>query len=295
MLAAQADKTSHTWYDSWHQQVNSSIHNSVVWFDSFFVTDKTNPQNISKSHAKFTLAYVPYETQLANFEHQFRIKAKLPNLKDRWDIIFSDYDEDDERNQADKNIAAARANRRKDNPSLALRFNRFIKDNKYLSARVGIDGGSDIYFRTRYRRTFNLTNATELEFEPALYYYLDQGYGARFNLDYNYALSSQSLLSFANGWEYIQDEPFSEWRHSLLHYYQFESNAAMVSGFFSHGLINKNDDYLVENYGLFFRYRCQTMREWLYLEIEPFVHHPQKMDYAQTFGIALRLEINFSH
>lgn len=291
-LANSENPEKTKWFDLWHAEVNHSIHDSVHWFDSFFATDE--PLDAVKSNAKFTFSYIPYETQLTNFESQFRIRAKLPNLKNRWDIIVSDYDDADERNQADRNISAARAEGRNDNVGFALRFSHLIRNNKNISARLGIDGGSDIYFRTRYRRTFDVTDKTEIEVEPAIYYYLDQGYGARFNLDFSYALTANSILTQANGWEYIQDQAYSEWRHSLLHYYQFQSRSALVSGFFSHGYINNNDDYLVENYGVFFRYRCQTLRDWLYLEIEPFLHHPKHMNHRSTFGIALSLEVNFS-
>ncbi|MER2491852.1 hypothetical protein [Catenovulum sediminis] len=278
-----------SWIDYWHLDVTDSITASANWFDSFFATTRSN--ETAQASARLRLGYIPRETEFSRFETRFRVSAKLPNLKNRWDVIVSDYDDASEGNSADQVIDDVQGGRNRDQLSLALRFTHFIKDNKYLSTRLGLAKGADIYLRTRYRRNFILYEWLNFELEPSIYYYVDNGLGARLNLDFDFFKTENGLWQQNNGWEYVQDEGDPEWRHSLLHYYQINQSSALISGIFANGLVSQG--YHLSNKGVFTRYRLQALRKWMYFEIEPFIHYPEDRAHKQTFGLALRLEINF--
>jgi len=279
-----------SWLDNMQVGVSQSINSSANWFDDFFEQEAGTEQ--ANASAKVRLGIVPIEEDWMRFDSKVRLRAKLPNLKDRWDIIISDYDDNQEQNAADESINDASGANDDEQLNLAIRFIHSTKDNQYISSRVGFARGTDIYFKTRYRRKFDLTTWLNMEVEPALYYYLDHGFGAKFEMDFKFAQTESGLFKQVNRWETIQDDAHPSWRHSLLYYYQLSERAALINGVFATGRLI-DDQYLYDNRGLFMRYRCQAVRKWIYFEVEPFVHFPNYRAHERTFGMALRVEINF--
>ncbi|WP_157447324.1 hypothetical protein [Catenovulum agarivorans] len=279
-----------SWYDEVQEDVSDTITTTANWFDGFFGQDKLDKDRASAS-AKLRLGYVPIERDFARFEHQFRLRARLPNLEDKWDVIVSDYNDSNESQESERVINETQGQQKKEDLSVAVRYIHSQDNRNFISTRVGFAKGADIYIRTRYRRQFSLADKLSLETEPAIYYYISHGYGARFDFKIDYQSSEVSLWRQDNSWEYIQDEEHPEWRHNLLFYHQLNNQSALISGIFAHGQII--DGYKLENKGIFARYRAQALRDWFYFEIEPFIHYPDFRDHAHTPGIALRVEINF--
>lgn len=283
-------KETNSWLDEVHTDVTDSINASANWFDGFFEHEEATQS--AKAYARVRLGYIPIEEEFNRFETKLRLRLKLPNLKNRWDIIVSDYDDANERGVADEAINDVKGdNNQNDQLNLAIRFTHSASENKYVSTRLGFAKGADIYLRTRYRRKFSPTTWLNYEVEPAIYYYIDNGWGSRFDLDFEFAKTEHGLFKQTNSWEYIQDDKYPEWRHSLLYYYQLGERSAVISGLFSTGEIIQG--YQLENQGIFMRYRCQALRNWIYFEVEPFIHYPTYRNNERTFGVALRLEINF--
>lgn len=278
------------WYDEVQEDVSDSITATANWFDGFFGQDQLD-KNRATASARLRVGYIPIESDFARFENKFRLRARLPNLEDKWDVIVADYNDANEAKESDRVIDDIQGQKKNEDLSLAVRYIHSQDKNKFVSTRVGFAKGADIYIRTRYRRDFNLTDNFTTEVEPALYYYVASGFGARFNLKFDYQSSVHGLWRQDNSWEYIQDEEDPEWRHNFLYYYQLNNHSALISGIFANGHIKYG--YQLENKGIFSRYRVQALRSWLFFEIEPFIHYPDFRDFKQTPGIALRVEINF--
>ncbi|WP_440903492.1 hypothetical protein ACMZOO_11560 [Catenovulum sp. SX2] len=286
----EANTQPPSWYDEVQEDVSDRITTTANWFDGFFGQDKLDKDRASAS-AKLRLGYVPIERDFARFEHQFRLRARLPNLEDKWDVIVSDYNDSNESHESERVINETQGQQKKEDLTVAVRYIHSQDNRNFISTRVGFAKGADIYIRTRYRRQFSLADKLSLETEPAIYYYIAHGYGARFDFKIDYQSSETSLWRQDNSWEYIEDEEYPEWRHNLLFYHQLNNQSALISGIFAHGEIING--YKLENKGIFVRYRAQALRDWFYFEIEPFIHYPDFRDHAHTPGIALRIEINF--
>lgn len=285
-----ADEQS-AWLDSMQTGVSHSINASASWIDDFFEQDNKTEQ--AKAFAKVRLGLIPIESDWQRFESKIRLRAKLPNLKNKWDIIVSDYDDNNEQSITDEAINDTSGAQREEQLNLAIRVTHSLKENQYISSRIGVAKGADIYVKTRYKRSFIPFNGLKIELEPALYYYLNQGFASRVNLDFELAKTERGLLKQTNSWESIQDEATPTWRQSLLYYYQLNNQSALIAGAFATGEINQG--YLYNNKGFFARYRCQAIRKWIYFEVEPFVHFPDYREFERTYGIALRVEANFGN
>ena len=53
-------------------------------------------------------------------------------------------------------------------------------------------------------------------------------------------------------------------------------------------------NYRKEQMLLSMRYKKQVLREWLYLELEPYILYLRREDFRPSIGIALRAEVHFS-
>ncbi|KMT64657.1 hypothetical protein [Catenovulum maritimum] len=288
LFASEAKSNDKKWLDNLHQGVSSSIYQSANWFDGFFKQEKTLEK--AQATAKLRLGYVPAETNLAGLEHRIKLKAKLPNLKNKWDVIFSDHDDTNRDSTADEVISDIE-NNKDDDLNLAIRFTHSATKKKYITTRLGLGKGADIYLRTRYRRNFQHTDSFQTIIEPSIYYYLRHGWHYRLLFNFEWQCSKDCMWQLNNRWDHESEEDLTTWRHSLLYYYQLNEKAAVVKGIFYTGNIEQG--YQLENKGVFIRYRQQALRDWFYYEIEPFIHYPKTREFKQTLGIALRIELNF--
>lgn len=279
------------WLDNVQTGVTHSIDASANWIDDFF--EQSNETEQAEAFAKVRLGLIPIEGDWQRFESKIRLRAKLPNLKNKWDIIVSDYDDNNEQSITDEAINDTNGTQREEQLNLAIRVTHSLKDNQYISSRIGFAKGADLYIKTRYKRSFTPLNWLKIELEPALYYYLNHGWASRVNLDFELAKTERGLLRQTNSWESIQDEDSPTWRQSLLYYYQLNTQSAIIGGAFATGEIEQG--YRYNNKGFFARYRCQAIRKWIYFEVEPFVHFPDYREFERTYGIALRVEANFGN
>lgn len=287
--AANALEANYPWLDSLHQDLSQSVDETAQWFDTFFETED-NQSSSATGTAKIRLGYTPRATQLGQTESRIRVQAKLPRLQKQLDLIFSDYDEQQEESVTESAIREAR---QQDNESFNVALRWIHKDTKTsrFDTRLGLSGGGDPYLRFKNRQLVELSSVSNVIFRPSLSYYLDKGMGAKFLFDWQVSFSQDSMWQLSNGWEHVQDRDDAEWQHSLLNYYQIDEKHALISGVFFNGQITTG--YHVENRGIFSRYRWQSERTWLYFEVEPFLHWPELRDYDFTPGIAFRVEGKF--
>ncbi len=291
--ASFANEVEYAWLDELHEGVSGSLHESVEWIDSYWADEEYSEK--SRINAKIRLGWEPRERELDDYLSRIRLKVKLPKLARRVDLVFSDYDDIDQENLSDELIQEKSTQRQShDDFNLALRWVHKSAKKEKISSKIGLASEPDVYTKIAYRRIFESSEHSNIMLQPSLYYYFDQGIGARLSANYQYNSSKQSLFEQNNSWRYLKgkDDGEVKWQHSLLHYYQYSDKVAFISGIFANGITQ--DSYRVKNRGVFFRYRKRSVRDWLYFEVEPFIHWPQEFNYQQTYGIALRLEGNFS-
>lgn len=277
------------WLDIMHQSIADSVTNSALWFDDFFVLDEFSHDDKARGEARIRLGWEPRSRELSEFETRLRLRVKLPNLKNRVDIVFSDYDDEraDSALQASGNDVFTEQNRF----SLALRWR--AKPDSGLSHRVGIGRRLQPFVKSRYRSLLSLTDKSDLRWETSVYYYNRDGFGADIAGQVNYNLNPKSLLRFNNHFYFRDRSNDWLWQHSVQHLRQLDDKTAVISGFYIEGLSQPN--YRLEEYLVSFRWRKNTLRKWLFYELEPFVLWQRNEKFSASYGLALRLEGFFGH
>lgn len=275
------------WMQGLHDTVSNSVHQSAQWFDSFFIANGSEQQSPTTT-AKIRFAWLPKSRDWNDVETRLRIKMKLPHFQNKASVELSD-DSEEELNNLPLESSHTRPNTRDEKFSLALNYVSERSSKVLTKYRIGISGG-DIFAKAKHKRSYIHKEKHGFLIEPSIYYYLDDGYGAKLLLEYDYQLTQKS--QFRVNYSIRGSESFSgiKWKHGLYHLNQINETTASVISLQVEGERNGSRGFFVDNYTLGYRYRFNALREWLYFEIEPFVEFPEQENYKTTPGIALRVE-----
>jgi hypothetical protein len=272
------------WLDAMHANFSARVVGTANWFDGFFAADSKDAQNANGS-AKVTLGWEPRAGDFSEFDTRFRLRVKLPNLKKSVDLIFSDYDED-----YDQQVIEAARNEvfsRQDEINLALRWT-IPQERSSFSTRIGIGKQAQLFTKAKYQSNFPLSEDENLKLEPSVYYYHRDGWGARMQVDYENSLDVDSLLRFTNAFIYRDEQQDLIFKHGIYNYLQLHDKQALICGFYVEGRSEPN--YRVEEYLLSTRLRYNVLREWLYLEVEPFFLWRRDEGFDTSPGLAMRVQ-----
>ncbi|MEW6989667.1 hypothetical protein AADZ91_03170 [Colwelliaceae bacterium 6441] len=281
------DDNDYLWMQDIHESISDSVYQSAVWFDNFFLEENTE-QASPRVSARIRAGWEPKARDLTKVRTRFRIKVKLPHFKSKVDIILSD---DDDANQSNLPLDSAYTQTETDNESFsaALRYTHRKENNRLLESRIGISSG-DIFIRSRLKRRHTWDELHSLKFEPSVYYFLDDGLGAKLLLEYDYQLDDTS--QFRVNYSIRGSESFTgiRWKHGFYKLKQLKHNSASVLGLKVEGERNGKKGFIIDKYTLSYRYRFNALKRWLFFEVEPFLEWPEQEDYRATPGIALRVE-----
>ncbi|MBL4631463.1 MAG: hypothetical protein JKY14_10005 [Paraglaciecola sp.] len=270
-----------------HQSIASSVNTSALWFDDFFALDEFEHNENAYGEARIRLGWEPRSRHLNEFETRFKLRVKLPNLKNRVDLVVSDYDDDRPDNEVH---ASGNSNFTEQNRfSLALRWRS--RPGSGFSHRIGVGRRLQAFAKSRYRNSHTLTDKTTLRWETSAYLYTSDGLGADFSWQLGYNASEQSIFRWNNHFYYRDRSKDWLWQHSVQKLTQFDEKNALIAGFYIEGLSRPN--YRLEEYLVSLRWRKNTLRKWLFYEIEPFVLWRRDEHFSASYGIALRLEGHF--
>lgn len=281
---SQEKDEDYLWLDNMHRSIADSVKVSAQWFDDFFAEDNMTEEENAIGQARIRLGWEPRSRELNDFEARIRLRVRLPKLKNRVDLILSDYEEDG----IDDKVRAGRPDdaNRQDRFSLALRFKP--KRDSGFSHRIGLGRRFQLFAKSRYRTQFHFTDSTDLRWESSVYYYNRDHFGADTRFTFDYQADKNSIYRFSNGFFYRDRSNDWLWQHSWQYFGQRNEKTAVIYGLYLEGLSRPN--YRIEEYLTSVRWRQNALREWLFYEVEPFILWRRDESFSASYGIALRVE-----
>ena len=276
------------WLFGFHDVISDSVFGTAKWFDSFFATEDGEDLN-PESLARIRLGWEPRARDLDVFSQKFRVRIKLPYLADRADLMFSDEADDDNVEQQFDNDKSLTNGEDGDSFTAAIRFINLDQIEEYVDSRIGISGG-DIFSKVRVKLTSDFGTNHRVKFYPSIFYYIDDGFGSRVLLEYDYNYAADKQFKTNISWRNSEAYTGQRWRSGLYHLHRLDRFRATSLGLVVRGESRGERGFLIESYTLSFRYRVNAYRNWLFFEAEPFVEWPEEEDYKSTPGIALRVE-----
>jgi hypothetical protein len=283
-LNAQDMQQEYPWLDTMHDSIESSVNTSALWFDEFFAIEEFKKPEEAYGEVLIRLGWEPRTRDVNKFDIRFKVRVKLPNLKNRADLILSDYHDDRPDNgiQASGNHNLVEQNRF----SLALRWRSSPESG--LSHRLGVGRKLQPFVKSHYRNTHILTDKTTLRWETAAHLYSSEGLGADFSWQLGYNATDDSIFRWNNHFYFRDRTNDWLWKHSLQKLTQFNEKNALIAGIYLEGLSRPN--YHLSEYLVSLRWRKNTLRKWLFYEIEPFILWRRDEKFSASYGIAIRLE-----
>ena len=277
------------WLDDMHENIAQSVQDSAIWFDDFFFLNGVMHQETAQAEARIRLGWEPRTRSLNQFQNRFKVRVRLPNLKNRLDVVLSDYD--DETELGNERLGQNDSFGDTDRLNLALQWRS--RPNSGFSHRIGIGRGFQTFVKSRYRNHYSLAADTLMRVEGSIYYYSDDGFGSHFSTKFDYSATAATLYRFDNNFYYRDRTEDWLWRHSWQSLHQFDEKTAIISGYYIEGLSRPN--YQLNEHYVSVRWRQNALRKWLFYELEPFILWRRDEHFAPSYGLALRVEGFFGH
>lgn len=285
-----ADSDSH-WLDRSHDVWYTNTQKAAQWFDQFF-GDLRDQDEQATMRTRITLGWEPSEGDTDSTYARIRVKIRLPNLKRRFDLLFSNDEVDD------FNLLPLEANRPQqvsgsadNNFNAALRWTKLSTLKETIDLRVGVHSGPDIYLYGRHRRQHNFSDSTKLRLTPSFFLDTKHGVGGRLLAEFDYLLEHPGVVRLSGRGQLSDKTDGLEWRGGLSYMYRFSPQGAVVSGLYLNGSTDGSQGDAVKNYAASIRLRNQFWRPYLFYEVEPYIDWPESKRYKSNVGITLRLNI----
>lgn len=289
--AADAEQDDNLWLDAMQNNVSASIDATAQWFDAFF-SDNALPLDEKASGAgRVRLGWEPRTGALNEFVTRFRLKVRLPNMKRQTDLVFSDYDEEEQITsvKAAQNDDLDNRNRF----SMALRWTERRGQDVRISHRIGLGRKLQPFVKSALGKSLGLSDTDSINLEASVYFYSQDGFGSHWMAQYDHQFKDQSLFRFDNHFYYRDRENDWIWQHGWSHYRQWSEKTALIYGLYLEG--NSQPSYRIEEYLVSTRWRTNALRKWLFFEVEPFLLWRRDEDFNPSLGVALRVEGFFGH
>lgn len=284
------------------ERVESTMDWTANWLDGYFAeTDETKDK--AKAWGHIIMGWEPKDGEWDNFPVKFKVRAKLPNLENRVELILSDNEQDDFRTLPYETVRPEAYKSSQRSLGAAIRFLHSTSENVKTATRLGW-GDNQLYIRSSltYRKKFLDDKVTFLT-RPAIEYYADDGLGASLLFDTGYKFTPSQEVRFSYSVRDVESYDSPEWRTGLYKFTAFDEKSALIVGVSSVGVTEP--EYEPEFYKLSIRYRRKAIRSWIFLEAEPFVQftrewinddpsiQPYYTDFERDIGIAFRFEAHY--
>lgn len=224
---------------------------------------------------------------------QARVRARvdLPNASRRMRLIISDEGEGTLTQEQRSSPQALKDIR--DNASVSVRWNPLDVARIDSDMDIGLRSGPDIFARLRLRRVWTLTENSVMRAGQTFRYGTESLGVSTSQLDFQRAMSEQSVLSFNTVFQFdqTQDEDGFFWTHGLAMSHVLKDNGSLAYGISLSGHTQPN--YSKESYGPWMLWRQSFLRDWLYYEVEPRLTSYRDVGWDMVPSVVLRLEMHF--
>lgn len=254
----------------------------------WFTHEGGNNSTPATTKGRLRLGWEPRSGDFSEVDFRFKIRVKLPALEDRVELFFSDA-EDDTNQQV---VKAARNNElgNQDQAVLALQFKKDAADK--VSYRIGFGRGSQLYTRMRYSDKNVLSPQATLHYFAEANYYSGDKLGFEVNADYSYLVSDTSAFEISNSFKFRDKSDDWIWHHEIQYLHVGKNDTSYMFTASMEGV--SQPSYRKEQMLTSIRYKRKVLRDWLYIEVEPFILWLRSEEFRASVGLAIRTEIHFS-
>jgi hypothetical protein len=269
---------------------------SFRWFDHLFGDEIDYPEQ--QVNGLWLLGFEYSEYDGFDFRGRFRVRAPLPNLDNRWDVIVGRENEGEfvsDTAPAAQTLFNPGLSRDEDNEWLLglgqRRQNRRRGFDYSVGLRIGTPG--NLYGKVQYYYNKQFTQKTDLQFRQTFFWRTDEGLGttSRANLIHN--ANVKNVFRWEGVATVSEDTEGMKWYAGQTWYHQLRGKNAVSLLAFIRG--ETDEEVPLRDYGLSLIWRQPFTRDWMFLSMGPSITWPrtfltEERELSLGFGMWIEME-----
>jgi hypothetical protein len=270
------------------------------WFDSWWGDEYDFDENSVNGLLTFGARYTEYY----GFDPKLRIRvrAPLPNLTRRWDLILGRVDEEafvTDTDGQDRTFYNPGAIDRGEEDAWLLGLGHRGKARKHgwdYSVGVRLRLPPEPYVKAQWYYNKDISERSDFRFRQTFFWRSDRGFGTTSRGDLAYAIDEENVLRWESFGTVHDDTEGVQWYAGQTWYHLFGGRSAFSLRAFIRGETDADVD--LKEYGVDVIWRRPFTREWLYLSVGPSVTWPREVPEDKremSLGFNLWLEMEFGN
>ncbi|MBP7829877.1 MAG: hypothetical protein KA248_08170 [Kiritimatiellae bacterium] len=284
---AQPPPTNHTLADHVHESLSGNVARLSRWVDSFFGNFPVEEERLGNRVRLIPMVEFR-EGDTPDLKLRVHAKLRLPRFSRRLGLVLSAFRDEDAAQYGVPGQFAAD----EDVQQAALRYVIEEEKRARLSADLGLrfDPEVDPYLRLRWR--YQLTDdPVASRVVQYLYWSPRRGWGetSRFEMESKIAPKTFARSTTAATWS--ERSRGVDWAQTFSTWHYFSLRRAAGLEWLTEGFTDPRAS--LEKSRLSLKYRRRVSRDWLFIQVGPFVELPRDQDFDVTPGLTFQVETVF--
>lgn len=270
---------------------------SFRWLDHLFGEELDFPEN--EVNGIWLLGFDYREYDQFDFRGRFRVRASLPNISKKWDVIAGRENEDEfvsDTAPAEQTLFNPGLSRDNDNEWLLGLGHRPTNRRRGLDYSLGLRLGSpsSLYGKVQYFYNKQYTEKTDLRFRQTLFWRTDEGLGTTSRANLVHQANLQNVIRWEGVATVSEDVDGMKWYAAQTWYHQLHGKNAISLQAFMRG--ETDEEVPLRDYGLNLIWRQPFTRDWMFLSMGPNITWPRTFESEErelSLGFSLWVEMEF--
>ncbi|MEO8223677.1 MAG: hypothetical protein ABI661_02645, partial [Gammaproteobacteria bacterium] len=272
------------WIDKFHNGMYDRGCGTAMWFDSLFGNPRFD-RDSDETYGRIGVFETLDRRDGLNSRLAMRARVALPAMHNRMRLTLNrrddEYGVDEPPSGNDKTVPQSFSTVDDESWLLGLGYSRRgVPENGFdFGIGVQLRAPLDPYVKTTYRHCFVFNQSTALVFRETPFWRDSRGFGAATEVTVDHLLRPDLLrpdllLRWNNAGTVAQDTEGLKWGTNVSAYKDLKNRSAISYTALLRG--ETGADITIQNYGLETRYRRQTFRKWLFLDLSASVTWPRE-------------------
>jgi len=197
---------------------------------------------------------------------RYRIRVHMPNVSERGYIFLGrDSEQDLIRDEDDgfRRDQRLLPDSLDDDQTFFAGIGIFLREN--LDLRVGVRGGYKVYTQARYRKSWWLTDRSNIEYRQTLFLAVGDGFGTTTGLNYAYAITPRTAVRWRNSATVSTETDGVDWSTNLGLFHAFPADRRLSAEVLGRG--ETGNPVPVREYGVRGTWSQPIYRDWIIGEV----------------------------
>ena len=292
-LSETEPESESTFVDQAHASITRRVAETANRLDDFFGDDSVTEEavDLSSLRARPTLEWEDGRAEKVSLP--LRIYLSLPQTEARWQAFFtsdSERDPDGDSTQTANPLDAESDSR----SELGISYIDTSEESRDLRYSIGAQFRSfqlDPYVQIRSRNTSELGLWNSRLISKA-YYFLDAGAEVSIRADLDREIGDGGLFRSSSLIEWYELDTGVRFNQGFSYRVLLGEKSAAALGYQLNARIEPK--FEAETHTVFFEYKKQVWRDWLFYQISPQIRVREESDYQARAAIVLSLDIYFT-